>query len=275
MLEHNNPIIVPWDFSETADFALQHALKLSNVTKSKVILVHIVSKDSEISKGKFKLQETVEACKQKHGVKLDVIVKSGSIFSAISDTIKETKAAFAVMGTHGMKGMQKFTGSWALKVIVGSACPFIVVQQPPIETEHFDKIVFPIDFKFTEKEKLVWAEYISKFTEPKFYLTYMNLSDEGFRKKVLANAGFAQKYLAKNGIQHEMVKLEGKSLADESIKFAKEIDASLVLIATTRNIRIQDYVLGADEQKMIANSQKLPVMCVNPNPDLFKTGGFN
>ena len=49
----------------------------------------------------------------------------------------------------------------------------------------------------------------------------------------------------------------------------------MVMISTTRNISFQDYVLGASEQKMIANSEKLPVMCVNPRDDLTRTGGTN
>ncbi len=101
------------------------------------------------------------------------------------------------------------------------------------------------------------------------------MSDSGFKKKVLGNTGFAQQHLVNHDIPYEIVKLEGKNLADEAVKFAKDINATMMLIGTTRNIRIQDYVLGADEQKIIANTAKVPVMCVNPNQELFKTGGFN
>jgi hypothetical protein len=38
----------------------------------------------------------------------------------------------------------------------------------------------------------------------------------------------------------------------------------MIVVLTTKNINFQDYVLGADEQKIIANSAKIPVMCVNP-----------
>jgi len=46
------------------------------------------------------------------------------------------------------------------------------------------------------------------------------------------------------------------------------------LIMTTKNISFQDYVLGADEQQIIANHEKIPVMCINPKKGtLF--GGFS
>ena len=49
----------------------------------------------------------------------------------------------------------------------------------------------------------------------------------------------------------------------------------LIMILTTKNINIQDYVLGADEQKIIANPFKIPVMCINPKKIIYSSyGGF-
>jgi len=275
MANQNKPIIVPWDFSELSEFAMQHAQKLAKAISADIILVHIVKKESEIEDATKKLEVSTTEQERKYGLKPKFVVREGTIFTAISEVIAENDASFAVMGTHGVKGMQKFTGSWALKVIVDSKAPFIVVQAPPSETGQFDHVIFPVDFKFTEKEKLIWADYLSKISTPKFHVCYLNSADSGIRKKVQSNAVFAQKYLSERGIDFEVVKLEGKgSLADEAVTYAKEIGASMILISTTKNISFQDYVLGADEQKIIANKEKIPVMCVNPREDLTKTAGL-
>ncbi len=275
MTDYKRPVIVPWDFSELAGYALQHAENIAKIIGSDIILVHIVKKDTEIQEVTEKMNVIAADAEKKYGIKPKVAVKEGSIFTAITELIEETDASFAVMGTHGMKGMQKFTGSWALKVIIGSKAPFIVVQAPPDKKNIFDNVVFPVDFKFEEKEKLRWADLISKLSKTKFHLVYQSVSDSGIRKKIHANAIFAQKHLSDKGIDFEVVKLEGKnSLADETLKFAEEQNAGLVLIATTKNIRLQDYVLGADEQKIIANKERIPVMCINPREDLTKTGGL-
>jgi nucleotide-binding universal stress UspA family protein len=275
MADYNKPVVVPWDFSELADYALQHAENIAKIIKCDILLVHIVKKNTDIPEALEKMNENAVDAEKKYGIKPKIEVKEGSIFTAITEIIEETHASFAVMGTHGMKGMQKFTGSWALKVIIGSRAPFIVVQAPPDDKNIFDNVVFPVDFKFEEKEKLRWADLISKLSKTKFHLVYQSVSDPGIRKKVHANAIFAQKYLSDKGIDFEVVKLEGKgSLADEALKFAEDQKAGLVLIATTKNIRLQDYVLGADEQKIIANKERIPVMCINPREDLTKTGGL-
>lgn len=49
----------------------------------------------------------------------------------------------------------------------------------------------------------------------------------------------------------------------------------MILIMTTKDIRLTDYVFGANEQQLIANNAKIPVMCVNPRTDLRRLGGFN
>jgi hypothetical protein len=49
-----------------------------------------------------------------------------------------------------------------------------------------------------------------------------------------------------------------------TLNYAKEIEADLMLIMTTKNIGNLDYVMGASEQYIIANTAKIPVMCINP-----------
>ena len=62
--------------------------------------------------------------------------------------------------------------------------------------------------------------------------------------------------------------------AEQTIQFAQEIDADIILIMTTKDLGFTDYVFAATEQQIIANSAKIPVLCVNPRTDLKKLGGF-
>jgi K+-sensing histidine kinase KdpD len=177
------------------------------------------------------------------------------------------------MGTHGMKGLQKFTGSWALKVIVGSAAPFLVVQAPP-EGELKD-IVFPVDFKREQKEKLVWAGQLVKHYKAKIHILYQQSNDTRIKAKTKSNLIFSKNYLAEKQADFDILTLAGKkSLGDESIEYAKQLKAGMILIMTTKNISFQDYVLGADEQQIIANPERIPVMCINPKKGT-NFGGFS
>ena len=269
----NKPVIVPWDFSEMAVDALEHAFMLNKQIKTDIILLHLVKKKSEIEEADKKLEAFVQEFDKKNGITLKYIVKDGSIFSDINKIIEEENALFAVMGTHGIKGMQKFTGSWALKVIVGSIAPFIVIQEKP-QSEAIRRIVFPVDFKFSVKEKLIWAELMYSYFKSKFFLCFIDSTDPLFKKKINSNMIVAKKFLTEKGVDFEIIRLEGKSIEDESIKYSGEIKADLIMISTTRNISFHDYMLGAAEQKVIANELKIPVMTINPKKGLTILKGF-
>lgn len=272
-MKKNKPIIVPWDFSEVAGFALEHALEYTKATGDHVILLHIVKKSKEIASAEEKLKAIIEKTKNEKGIEIGQIVKEGSIFTAISDVVKELDANLVIMGTHGIKGMQKFTGSWALKVIAGTDAPFVVVQAPP--TAALTDIVFPVDFKKEQKEKLVWAGYLVNYYKAKVHICYQPSSDSRIKAKTKSNLIFSKNYLSEKNASFDIIALEGKkNLAEESLAYAKEINANMILIMTTKNISFQDYVLGADEQQIIANSLKLPVMCINPKEG-GKYGGFS
>jgi len=272
-MELNKPILVPWDFSKVADYALQHALEYSKATNEQIALLHIVKKQKEIEPAEEKLQKIVDKTKKEYGVDIGVVVREGSIFTAISEVVDEYEATLVIMGTHGMKGMQKFTGSWALKVIAGTDAPFVVVQAPPKEA--MKEIVFPVDFKKEQKEKLVWAGYLVNHYKVKIHICYQPSTDSRIKAKTKSNLIFSKNYLAEKNANFEIVTLPGKKgLSDESIQFAKELGSNMILIMTTKNISFQDYVLGADEQQIIANPEKIPVMCVNPKKG-GKFGGFS
>jgi len=273
MAEYYKPIIVPWDFSDKAEFALEYAISYSSITGKDVALLHIVKKEKEIEAAQKKMDQKIEEIVQKYSVPIHAIIREGSIFTTITDVIEETDASLAVMGTHGMKGMQKLTGSWALKVITGSKAPFIVVQSPPVQREVND-IVVPIDFKTENKEKLTWMHFINNLLPSKFHLVYIDDQDKFAKKKILGNIKVAVEYLESKGIAYEINKLGSKgNLADKTIDFSKVIDAAMIIIMTTKNINTLDYVMGASEQRIIANEAQIPVMTINPRPG--KLQNFN
>ena len=197
-------------------------------------------------------------------------ISKGSIFSAIAEYVNEKEASLVVMGTHGMKGMQKLTGSWALKVIVKSKIPFIVVQDPPADQERYHNIVFPVDFRGENKEKMKMAIFMGKYFESKIHMLVSVSTDKNLLKKTNINLNFAVKYLIQNNIEYEIHDMPKGNIAEQTIDFAQKINADLILIVTTKNITFADYVVGASEQYIIANSSKIPVCCVNPKASFAK-----
>ena len=277
MEEHKKLIVVPWDFTHVAGHALAHAVKISHMVGNDICLLHIVDpgiNPKDESDKKAQLQQLTEENSKKYNVPISYYISKGSIFRAIAEFVNEKEASLVVMGTHGMKGMQKITGSWALKVIVKSKVPFIVIQDPPADQERYHNIVFPIDFRGENKEKIKMAIFMGKFFESKIHMLVVVNTDKNLIKKTKINLNFAIKYLIQNNIDYEIHEVPRGNFAEQTIDFAQKTNADLILIVTTKNITFADYVVGASEQYIIANSSRIPVCCVNPKASFAKLGQF-
>jgi nucleotide-binding universal stress UspA family protein len=270
-------IIVPWDFTHVAESALAHAVKIGRMVGNDIGLLHIVDTGIKVkAEGEKKtlLRHVAEEAAKKYGVNVSSSVIRGSIFSEIAEFVNESDASLVVMGTHGMKGMQKLTGSWALKVIVKSKVPFIVVQDPPADQERYHNIVFPVDFSVENKEKMGMAIFMGKYFDSKIHILKTISRDKSLSKKINVNLNFAVKYLIQNNIEYEIQEIPHGNHAQRTIDFAQKINADLILIMTTKNITMADYMIGASEQYIIANSSKIPVCCVNPKASFASKGQF-
>jgi len=267
------PIIVPWDFSPVAENAFQHAVNISKALNRDILLLHVVNEDKDKALKKADLDASAVKLGNEYGKKPFSEVVSGSIFHAIGETAKELKAEMIIMGTHGMKGAQKLFGSRALKVVVSSRIPFLVVQDKPVK-KTIDTILLPIDFKSENKEKANWIYYLARNFGARFIIFKSKAKDKGFRRKILSNIKFVETFLKGHDIQYEIVTAPGKtSFKKEIVSFATENNADLVLIMATRDIRWVDYMIGAPEQYILSNPANLPVMCMNPRHAKM-SGGF-
>ena len=277
MEEKKKSIMVTWDFSTVSYNALKHAIKMAHILKYKIVLFHIVDDASEEEAALKKMESAVEEIKKDLGEEVDSYVNHGKIFKEISEyaSKEENNVNFVVMGTHGMKGRQKLFGSWALKVIAGSEVPFIVVQNAPPDKDRYSDIVFPIDFKSENKEKLQWAIFLGKYLNSKIHLYKAPVSDKALQKKVNINLNFAIRFLIQNNIDYEIhTSVKSGNFQKEILSFSKRIKADLIMITTTKHITKFDYIFGAKEQYLLSNNEKIPVMCVNPKSNFAKVSQF-
>ena len=270
-------IIVPWDFTHVAENALAHAVKIGKMVGSGICLLHIVDPGMNLKAAgekKALLQHISDTSSSKYNIPVTCEVLKGSIFTSIAEFVNKKDATLVVMGTHGMKGMQKLTGSWALKVIAKSKIPFIVVQDPPSDQGRYHNIVFPVDFRVENKEKIGMAIFMGKYFDSKIHILKTATTDKSLLKATNINLNFAIKYLTQNNIDYQIHEITKGNFAQQTIDFAQKTNADLILVMTTKNITVVDFVLGASEQYIIANSSRIPVCCVNPKASFARAGQF-
>ena len=273
--ERRRFLIVTWDFTELSEHALQHAIKISRMVGTEIELLHILGKKDPPEREQERsrqLEQIVADNEKKTGIPTTFVLRRGKIFSEISEYAGESGASMVIMGTHGIRGRQKLFGSWALRVVVGSKVPFLVVQDPPSDLEKYENIVFPLDYHTENREKLKMAIFMGKYFDSKIHLLKLEVKDKYLKKKLNTTMNFAIKYLIQNNISYEIHDVPPDAhLGKETLSFSAKINADLIIILVTRKIGI---VIGAFEQYLLANSSKIPVLCINPRSGYVRVGSF-
>ncbi len=267
-------VLVPHDFTSVADCALNHAAQIAGSFQGEVYLLHVVAKTKDVEEAKKKLAAIAAKAETRLAVKMHVIVRIGNIFEDIGDVAKELGAGYIVMGTHGVKGMQKIMGSHALKVISHSEVPFLVVQgKNPTETDTYDDIVVPIDYSDVTKQKLVVAASIATHFNSKIHLFAEKENDKFLQTKLDRELNFAKKYFADKSVSYDMVLAEESgSFKKQLVQYAAKINADMIAIVNNRKGALLPDFFGSEEQEVIANKSEIPVLITNPTQKIVASG---
>lgn len=274
MEKRKNILLVPIDFTEVADNAIDHAIGIAKKWDWQVVILHIINKDTKallnlykatIEAVNDKMEEKVKEIQAAYNFKVDYLVKEGSIFEDIAQVSKELGASFVIMGTHGKSGIQHFIGSYAFKVITSSEVPFIVVQKRNFDRP-YEKIVLPLDDSLESRQKIKWAIYIAKYFQAKILIKAMYKSDDIQRYKLNVVLQRVLKILDENGISYEYEMKDGSgSFSKQTVQYAKENDADMIIIMTDHDsTSFPAFIFNPSDEQVLFNDENIPVMCVNP-----------
>ncbi len=260
----SNVILVPTDFTKAAETASAHAGVLGSVYQSKIVFLHIVSKASEVDENKKMLDQFIAKVSAKYQINhAEGIVRIGNIFEDIGDVALELGAHFIVMGTHGVKGIQKITGSRALKVITNSEIPIIVVQEKEAISLSYKNIVLPLDLSKETRQKIGYAAEIARKFNSTIHILYPLETDEYLRKQSLNNVLFAKKYFHDHQVSFKIHEIEDGSFVKDAIRYASSIEADLIAIMNISDGGLP-LISSDPRQQMLTNDALIPVLCVNP-----------
>jgi len=254
--------LVPHDFSEVGDAALKYAVNLAKKSLAEVYLVHIVKKESEKDAAKAKLIEIIKACKAKNpNVKLGGSIKTGNIFDDIASTAKKVDSNLVILGTHGAKGMQKVLGSFAMKVVLSTNLPFLIIQADVVVST-VDKIVFPVDVGVESLQIMNIATYMARLFDAEIHLVAPSQTDNMLSRKIQTNMTIVARQLKKNEIEYKTKLMAGSgSFTTKSLDYCKKIKGNMIAISV--NNEGQVISLNKFAQGIITNDDKVPALIVN------------
>ena len=265
----NNLILVPTDFSEVCANAANKAAEVASSLNFKVVLLHVVNKETKsflkeenlpASVIDEKLSAIAGTLHTSHNITVEYITREGSIFDVIPEVAEELGAKLMYLGTHGKVGMQHLTGSFAIKVVTSAPCPVIVVQKRPFD-KGYKSVVLPITSEAGPWEKTKWAVYMAK----QFGSTIQMLLPNNPPEEVKTAAERISGYFDKNEVVHSLnIAGKGGDFSKRIIEFATAGNADLIMIMTNPDKGYTKFIFGSYDEDMLFNVSQIPVMCINP-----------
>ncbi len=272
-------ILIPYDFSETADLSLEHGLFLSKIVNAEITLLHIVENVSfttAISQALGGVEKKIESVSQdrlkayaeqlhaKTGLKVDTRIEVGKVYRKIIEVAKDIKADMVIMGSHGSSGYQKFSlGTNTSRVVQESPFPVLSVQTHATDLG-FKKILLPIDESNESRQKVPLAVGLAQFYNAQIILLgIINFSGNDLIRRFKIKIEQVEDYVVNHGLDYETVYKEGNDLAGITMKSAEELGADLLVIMTEQEPSITGFLLGNYATRVVNNS-KIPVLSIHP-----------
>ncbi len=262
-MSKKNFYLVPFDFTPTAEKALEYAIFLSKKKNAEICLFHIVSNRAKGIKKAEELKTIIEKFKPNLplGSEITFLIKEGNIFTDIGTTAKEKNATLVIMGTHGVKGTQILFGAFAIKVLKHSETPFIIVQEETAIQE-VEKIIFAVDLTKESLQAAPISAYMSRLYNANVIIVAEKQYDSGLAVKIASRISIVKEKMEEVGAKVEVNYLDGRGAFDKKvIRFAKENNAGIISLAYHSESLLPQFDTFA--QNIINNKLKLPVIIVN------------
>ena len=266
-------ILVPTDFSENAENALQIAAQIAHNFQSEIYLLHMLELPVNINQavGETRSNDLPEAlgfmklAKKKfteilsrpylQGLKVHEVVEFHQAFDGIMETSREHGCDYIIMGSKGASGFKEmFVGSNTEKVVRTSEIPVLVIKEnrPNFKVRDF---VFATNLDNSNKMTLKKVVEFSKLMDARLHLLYINTANEFSTSKDTET--YLEKYV--DGINfdnYEFHIYNDDSVEQGVLNFSKKINADLIGIATHGRKGISHFFNGSISEDLVNHAHR-------------------
>ena len=273
-------ILVPYDFSQEAEYAFQLAQELAAKASCKLKLVHVIEIPTTQhfnTIGEVNLEENfvdkifmvemvdkrnaqMKALEELHAVapyQFSTKISFGNPYAGIASEITEIKADLVVMGSKGSSGLEELLiGSNTEKVVRHSKCPVITVKQPTRAVD-IKNIVFASDFSENSKKVIRELKDLQSLLGAELSLVKIN-TPNSFENTLVSKKNM-QSFIKANELTNVKVEIFNSGSEEEGIlEYADDVDADMIAMATHGRTGLM-HLLGGSIAEDVVNAAVRPV----------------
>ena len=271
-------ILVPVDFSEHSDYALEVAANIAKKQNAEIVAVHMMGLSDAVltrdeSKEAFEAMFYMKLAEKRFAEFLDKdylkdvtvtdAVHNNKIFSELNDVAREYGADLIIMGSHGSSGLKEvFVGSNTEKVVRTSEIPVLVIKH---RHEYFNPEVgvFACDFLENSIGPYQRAQKMFEDLGIEMQMLYVNLagdfrSTREIEKRIL---NFLKSAGEENPLEtlNKVVQYNEYSVEAGIFGYSQVSNADIIALPTQGRQGLAHFFSGSIGEDVV-NHSDLPVM---------------
>lgn len=269
-------IIIPVDFSQHSEYALETGAALAKKYNAELIVMHMLELSESIfsTSGNEKNEETIfmlmvankefEKFLDKpylEGVSVTPVIKHHKVLKEVSEVASQEKADLIVMGSRGHSDHDGvFTGSNTEKVVRYSDTPVLVVKTKP-NSVNYKNVVLGCDFNEESISAVKNALETLNELADKVTLLHVNLPNLSFLSTDEINEKVSDfiKLSKLNESDLNIAYTADHMVEDGVLNYARREDADAVSIITHGRTGLSHFFGGSISEDLV-NHSKLPVI---------------
>lgn len=272
-----NTILVPTDFSNTADNAFHFALIMAKKNKAKLVLLHayqlpvaagavsfnVLGEEKEVMEQEATKKMKALSIQIEHagGIDYEYFIEEGDTIDIIMKACKETKPGLIIMGTQGTSSVAGIIfGSNTSRVISKAPCPVMAIPLGSQFKHSIKKITFATDYHQSDIEAIHTLIEMTSVFNPQINILHISGDEidteqevklmDTFRKKVNQSSFY-------NNLSFQII--HGHSVEEEFENYLAN-DSTDVLVMATHFRSFIDRIFGKSLTKQLVGEITIPLI---------------
>lgn len=279
-----NTLLVPTDFSNTADSAFHFALILAKKNKARLILLHayqlpytagavsfnVLGEEKEVMEQEAtkKMKALCLQIERSGDIDYEYLIEEGDTLDIILKACEEKQPELIIMGTQGNSGIAGIIfGSNTAKVINKAPCPVMAIPHGSKFTNSIKKITFATDYHQSDIEAIHTLIEMTAVFNPQINILHISGDEidpeqevklmDAFRKKVNQSCFY-------NNLSFQII--HGQSVEEEFENYLAN-DSTDVLVVATHFRSFIDRIFGKSLTKHLVGEITIPLIAFHYKKD--------
>lgn len=272
-------IIVPVDFSEYSEYALEAAAILAKKYHAQITAVHMLelstvhaygeeTKNDQLERGLFYIKKAEHEFDKflnrdyLSEISITPIIRHFKVFSELGEVAEENKADLIVMGSKGSSGLNEFfIGSNTEKVVRYSKIPVLVVKSKPLDW-NINRVVFATDFSEETSDAFLTLIRLLKPLNAELQLINVNEPGESFKDTDEMERNVESFLMSAEGNLNrlkDVYYISDRSAEKGILKYANKVNADMIAIVTHGRTGLAHFFEGSISEDL-ANHGDFPIL---------------